>query len=118
MIEALTQGLGGYGRADGETGWGASVFIQVYDPQAFSGLDAFARQTGWIADACRQNPPRPGVDAVRLPGQRAQQRKRQALADGVPLHPGIMDALAPWAEKLGVAPPEGGLAAASTFRSL
>ncbi len=102
MIEALTQGLGGYGRADGETGWGASVFIQVFDPDAFGGREAFARQTGWIAEACRDIEPRPGVDAVRLPGERALLRKRKALVEGLALHPGIMESLVPWAEKFGV----------------
>ncbi len=105
MIEALTQGLGGYGRADGEAGWGASVFLQVFDPDAFGGRDAFSRQTSWIAKACRDTPPRPGIDAVRLPGERAQGRKRKALADGLQLHAGIMDGLLPWAERFGVTPP-------------
>lgn len=105
MIEALTQGLGGYGRADGETGWGASVFVQVFDPEAFGGRDSFARQMGWIADTCRDTPPSPGHDAVRLPGERALARKRQALAEGLTLHPGIMKSLLPWAEKFGVTPP-------------
>ncbi|MEZ5935267.1 MAG: Ldh family oxidoreductase [Alphaproteobacteria bacterium] len=105
MIEALTQGLGGYGRADGETGWGASVFIQVFDPDAFGGLAAFARQTGWIAEACRETQPVPGGDPVRLPGERALSRKREALDNGLALYPGILDGLVPHAERLGVTPP-------------
>ncbi len=105
MIEALTQGLGGYGRADGKSDWGASVFVQVFDPEAFGGLSNFARQTGWIANACRTTPPVPGGEPVRLPGERALARKRQALANGLVLHPGIMDGLRPRAERLGVTPP-------------
>ncbi|MGI9500260.1 MAG: Ldh family oxidoreductase [Geminicoccaceae bacterium] len=105
MIEALTQGLGGYGRADGETGWGASVFVQVFDPEAFGGLGGFARQTGWIAESCRTNPPIPGGEPVRLPGERALARRREALANGLAMHPGIMDGLLPRAEELGVTPP-------------
>jgi LDH2 family malate/lactate/ureidoglycolate dehydrogenase len=105
LIEALTQGLGGFGRADAPTGWGASVFVQVIDPAAFGGADEFRRQTGWTASACRANPPVPGVDAVRLPGERGLERKRRSLADGVELYPGIMSALAPYAEKLRVAIP-------------
>ncbi len=105
MIEALTQGLGGYGRADGETGWGASVFLQVFDPDAFGGQDAFSRQTSWIAKACHDTPSRPGGETVRLPGERALERKRKALADGLQLHTGIMESLLPWAERLGVTPP-------------
>jgi LDH2 family malate/lactate/ureidoglycolate dehydrogenase len=105
MIEALTQGLGGFGRADAPTGWGASVFVQAIDPKAFGGADGFRRQTGWTAAACRKSAPLPGVDAVRLPGERGLERKRRALVDGVELYPGIMSALEPWATKLGVTPP-------------
>ena len=104
MVEALTQGLGGFGRADAPTGWGASVFVQVIDPAAFGGGGRFRRQTGWLANACRATPPVPGVDAVRLPGERGLARKRRALAEGVALYPGIMDALAPYAAKFGVTP--------------
>jgi LDH2 family malate/lactate/ureidoglycolate dehydrogenase len=105
MIEALTQGLGGFGRAESPSGWGASVFVQAIDPAAFGGSEAFRRETAWTAAACRACPPAPGVDAVRLPGERGLERKRRALAEGVELYPGIMEALAPWAEKLGVAAP-------------
>jgi LDH2 family malate/lactate/ureidoglycolate dehydrogenase len=42
---------------------------------------------------------------VRLPGERGLALKRQASAEGVRLYPGIITALQPWAEKLGVAPP-------------
>jgi len=105
MIEAMTQGLGGYGRADGETDWGASVFVQVFDPDAFGGFAGFAHQTGWIADACRKTPSVPGGNPVRLPGEAALARKRHALANGLTLHPGIMDILQPHAERLGIMPP-------------
>lgn len=105
LVEALTQGLGGFGRAENPTRWGGSVFVQVLDPAAFGGADDFRRETGWLATACRDTPPVPGVDAVRLPGQRGLEQKRQALAEGVPLYQGVMDALAPFAVKLGVSPP-------------
>jgi LDH2 family malate/lactate/ureidoglycolate dehydrogenase len=105
MVEALTQGLGGFGRAEAPTRWGASVFVQVIDPTAFGGKESFLRETGWLATACRESPPVPGVDAVRLPGQRGLANKRAALADGVPLYPGILASLAPYAEKFGVTPP-------------
>jgi LDH2 family malate/lactate/ureidoglycolate dehydrogenase len=105
MVEALTQGLGGFGRADAPTGWGASVYIQVIDPAAFGSREAFLRQTGWTAAACRDNPPTPRVDAVRLPGQRGLEWKRRALTEGVALYPGIMSALAAAGTKLGIAPP-------------
>jgi LDH2 family malate/lactate/ureidoglycolate dehydrogenase len=105
LIEALTQGLGGFGRADTPTGWGASVFVQVIDPAALGGAEEFRRQTGWTANACRANPPVPGVDVVRLPGERGLERKRRALSEGVELYPGIMAAITPFADKFGVKPP-------------
>jgi len=104
-IEALSQGLSGHGRADPPTDWGASVYVQVMAPDAFGAAADFRRQTGFIADACRRNPPAPGVHAVRLPGEQSLARKRQALRDGVRLYPGIMDGLRRLAGQLGVAPP-------------
>ncbi|MCP5149981.1 MAG: Ldh family oxidoreductase [Chromatiales bacterium] len=105
MIEAMTQGLAGFGRAEPPRGWGASVFVQVMDPALFAGADAFARETGWMARACRASPTVPGVDAVRMPGDRALARRRRALAEGVALYPGIIEALRPFAERAGLAPP-------------
>jgi LDH2 family malate/lactate/ureidoglycolate dehydrogenase len=106
LVEALTQGLGGFGRAEKPTRWGASVFVQVLDPAAFVGAAEFRRETGCLADACRSALPAPGVDAVRLPGQRGLECKRRALAEGVALYPGIMEALAPYHEKFSVTPPK------------
>ena len=106
LIEALTAGLAGFGRADPREGWGATVFVQVLDPQGFGGGDAFARQTQWLADACHEAKPRPGVERVRLPGERGLALWRAQSAMGVRLHPSILPALAPWADKLGVAPPQ------------
>ena len=66
------------------------------------GLQAFAGQTGWIAEACRAARPGPGVTEVRLPGEKALARRRKAIVEGVELFAGTMEALEPWAEKLGV----------------
>lgn len=105
IIEALTQGLGGFGRAEAPTGLGAAVFVQVTDPTAFGGRADFTRETSWFAAACKGVPPAAGVDAVRLPGERGLALKRRALAEGVTLYPGILDALAPFAAKHGVPQP-------------
>lgn len=106
FIEALTQGLGGYGRAEAPGGWGASVFVQVIDPTAFGGVREFRRETTWLARACRESPPAPGFDAVRLPGERGLARERRALSEGVELYPGVLAALETFARKHGVPPPQ------------
>jgi LDH2 family malate/lactate/ureidoglycolate dehydrogenase len=104
LVEALTQGLGGYGRAEKPDRWGASVFVQATDPAAFGGLDAFRRETGWLAAACRAAAPT-GDEPVRLPGERGLARKRRALAEGVELYPTVLPALASRAARLGVPMP-------------
>jgi L-lactate dehydrogenase len=107
IVEALTGGLAGFGRADDKPGWGATVFVQVFDPDAFGGRDALLRQTEHLRAGAHANAPRPGVQRVRLPGERGLARKRQQLEHGVTLHPEILPALAPWAEKLDVPMPAG-----------
>ena len=105
LIEAMTGGLTGHGRADPPAGWGGNVFVQVLDPEAFGGLAAFKRQMDFLVDAARGTPVRPGAESVRLPGERGFQRYREQNANGVALYPKIMPLLEPWAEKLGVAVP-------------
>jgi L-lactate dehydrogenase len=105
LVEALTASLGGFGRADQPDRWGASVFLQIIDPQAFGGLEKFKRETGWLAAACRNAGSLPGGPGVRLPGQRGLELRRGYLARGVELAPTIMPLLQPWAAKLGVSLP-------------
>jgi len=105
LVEALTAGLAGHGRADPPEGWTGTTFVQVLDPEAFGGIAAFRRQMDAVAAAARNAKPRPGVDRVRLPGERGLARYRDALAHGVPLYPTILPALAEWAQKYGVAMP-------------
>jgi LDH2 family malate/lactate/ureidoglycolate dehydrogenase len=106
LIEALTAGLAGHGRADPSEGWGATVFLQIIDPEAFGGLEQFARQMDWLRAACHEAAPRPGVEKVRLPGERGLARFHRQQRDGVELYPGIMEGLRTWIERLGVAPPQ------------
>jgi len=105
LVEALTGGLAGHGRADPPEGWSANVFVQVLDPALFGTREDFIRQTSWLADACRGNPPRPGFERVRLPGESGLRRRREQLAAGIELYPGILAALAPWAKKFSVVAP-------------
>jgi L-lactate dehydrogenase len=105
LIEALTAGLTGHGRADPREGWGATVFVQVLDPAALGGASGFARQMDWLAEACHDARPRPGVGRVRLPGERGLERYRAQQAEGIELYPGIMPSLATWSERFGIEPP-------------
>jgi len=103
LVEALTSGLAGHGRADVPSGWGASVFLQIIDPTHFAGMADFRRETGWLADACRTAPARgPGV---RLPGERALELRQSQMMQGVQLHHDVLDALQPLSNNCGIALP-------------
>ena len=52
---ALTAGLAGFGRADPKVGWGATVFLQVLDPAAFAGTQAFVRQTDKLVETLHRD---------------------------------------------------------------
>ena len=101
-VEALTGGLAGFGRADPKQGWGATVFLQVIDPEAFAGRAAFLRQMDEVARQCHASRPAQSGKPVRLPGEKGFALAEEQRAKGVALHLGILDALKPWAEKLKV----------------
>ena len=105
LVEAITGGLAGHGRADPLEGWGATVFLQVLDPAAFGGLEDFKRQTDWIVAACHANPPRPGLERVRMPGENGLNKRALQQEQGIALHSDILPALEAWSKRLGVTVP-------------
>lgn len=102
LIEMLTSGLAGYGRADEPDKWGASVFMQVIDPEGFGGLEAFKRQAQFLANSCISSKPINPDRPVRLPGSRATQLRRQQKEEGVELSLSIVDSLKNSSKKLDV----------------
>uniref|UniRef100_UPI0010AA1A5B Ldh family oxidoreductase n=1 Tax=Falsirhodobacter xinxiangensis TaxID=2530049 RepID=UPI0010AA1A5B len=105
LVEALTQGLTGTGRRHELSGTVMNTFLQVIDPEAFGGKRHFAEEMDWLVDNCRQSPPRPGVDRVRVPGDQARLRQEAALRDGLPLSDTIMNGLAPHFARHGIPVP-------------
>lgn len=106
MVEAMTGGLAGHGRADPAEGWGATVFLQIIDPQAFAGLNAFERQLDHLIERCQNSKPAKQDTKVRLPGERGLQNQYTSKLQGLQLYPSIMPSLASWAEKLRVEVPQ------------
>jgi LDH2 family malate/lactate/ureidoglycolate dehydrogenase len=105
LVEAMSMGLCGHGRADPIEGWTCEIFVQVLNPALFGGTETFLRQTTWVADACRATPPRPGVERVRLPGEAGLRRRENQLNHGIELYPSVMPGLATWGAKLGITAP-------------
>lgn len=106
IVEALTSGLAGHGRSEKPPSWTASVFLQLIDPDAFGGRDAFAREIQYVVDLCHDAPVASGNPPVRLPGEGALARRRLQIREGIDLYENIMPALVPWAERFGVALPQ------------
>ena len=102
MVEAFTAGLAGHGRSDPGRRFGGTLFVQVLDPRAFSGAQAFTGQMDWIVERCHENPPLDANRPVRLPGERGLALRREQLAEGVRLNPRIVQALSKWAAQLDV----------------
>ncbi len=105
LVEALTGGLAGHGRADPKEGWGATVFLQIIDPRAFAGLDAFTRQTSKVVAACHASRPASPGNAVRIPGEKGIGLASHQMHAGVELYPSILPSLAGWATRLGAREP-------------
>ena len=106
IVEALTSGLAGRGRSETPAPWTASIFLQIIDPDAFGGRDAFVREMQHLAHLCHDTPVAPGDPRVRLPGEGALVRRRHNIREGIVLHETILPALTPWAERFGVAVPQ------------
>jgi LDH2 family malate/lactate/ureidoglycolate dehydrogenase len=106
LVEALTSGLAGHGRADDPGRWGGSVFIQLIDPDAFGGRETFRRQMSHVAAVCRDTPVAPAAPPVRLPGERALARRECQLSEGVALFRKALPSLKPWADRFSVPLPE------------
>lgn len=102
LVEALTAGLGGFGRANETKHWGAATFMLLIDPEMFGGAAEFRRETQWLANSCRNADRRLRTEAIRMPGDRAHATRIEALEVGVALHPETMLGIEPWARKLGV----------------
>jgi LDH2 family malate/lactate/ureidoglycolate dehydrogenase len=107
IVEVLTAALGGTGRANpAASAGGTPVFLQVINPDFFSGTETLKEEASWLADACRKSRARPGEPAVRMPGDSANAMRRKQVREGVTLHPGIMGELKKLAEKLHVSQPQ------------
>lgn len=99
MVEAFALALSGHGRLAPKERGAQGVFLQLIDPAAFSGKDAFLDETSGLARRCRQSRPAEGSPGVRMPGERAMSEKRRQLSGGLEVGEALLDRLAALAEK-------------------
>ena len=105
MIEALSQSLSGHGLREAPRRWGGNVFVQVIDPELFTGRDAFTEQMEHLSHICRANQPIHAGQPVRMPGDQAARGLAVARERGIAYEKPAWQALAEWANRLGVVIP-------------
>ncbi len=106
LVEAQTQGLSGRGRRNELSGVPMNSYIQITDPSAFGGADAYLDEMSWLKSACENNPPRPSVAAVRVPGSAAMTCLRESDTRGVALSAATVSDLKKWARAGGLSLPD------------
>lgn len=102
MTDILGQGLAGFGRADRPGPMSLAVLVQLIDPAAFGGREAFLRQSTFTTDLCRSSPPAKAGGRIRLPGDSAAASRRAAQSAGVSVDGSVLDRLGARAAALGV----------------
>lgn len=106
MVEMLTQALAGHGRVEAPTRWGANVFLQVMDPEAFGGREAFVAQVEHLNEACRNSRPIDAARPVRIPGDRAATAAARSKSGGVALPDEVLTRIRTCAAEAGLAFPD------------
>lgn len=90
---------------DGGESVGMGHFFIAVDPNAFGPADAFGRRASTYLDSIKASKKAPGVDEIRLPGERAKAEREGRRRDGVPVLKAGWERIAKYAERLGVAMP-------------
>jgi hydroxycarboxylate dehydrogenase B len=109
MFDILVAGLSGGMCPPAPAGtreWNNVLFV-AWDPARCAGTDHFVAEAGKLLEAVRTTPRKPGVDRIRLPGDRSAETRAQRLQTGISLEGDAWDTLAHIAEKLSVTTPDG-----------
>ena len=101
-IEALSQGLSGSGRSRKLKTMNLSIYIQVIDPNAFAGLDAFKNEMSFLYNECINNPPIDKNNKVRMPGQNALLSRKKSIENGIYLSKETLKSLEEIAKKFDI----------------
>jgi L-2-hydroxycarboxylate dehydrogenase (NAD+) len=87
---------------DSKTPSNTGQAIMAVDISAFADVQAFKQDVDEVWEVMKSSPTLPGVDEVRLPGERSEALYRERLAHGVPLGAPLRKALDDLAGRLGI----------------
>lgn len=88
--------------ADFATPTNTGQFIVAVDIAAFAEIEPFKRNVDNIVRAMKASPTLPGYDEVLLPGEQSHRKRQDRVANGIPMHEGLFDALAKLADEIGI----------------
>jgi L-2-hydroxycarboxylate dehydrogenase (NAD+) len=78
--------------------------IAIIDPAAFGDVTAFKSRVDTIARELRSAQRMPTVERIWLPGEQSEQKRRQYMAQGIPLAPALLTQLEQLAIQLKIEP--------------
>lgn len=90
--------------ADATATTNTGQFIIAVDIAAFGDVAAFKAKIDKVWEEMKSSPTLPGVDEIRLPGERTERERVERAKNGIPIHPELDKALAKVASELGVEP--------------
>jgi LDH2 family malate/lactate/ureidoglycolate dehydrogenase len=104
LVDVLAGALGGAGVSTGEDpGLEANaLFALAIDPEHFVSRKNFTELVNKMVAGLASVQPLPGVEVVRIPGERAAQERERRLTQGIPLTSATRDALASTLLSLGL----------------
>lgn len=90
--------------ADSKTTTNTGHFIIALDIKAFADPEGFRSEVDNVWDQMKSSPKLPGVDEIRLPGERLARVMRERQANGIPMSAPLKAQLDNLAATLGIAP--------------
>ena len=96
--------IDGWHAEEGGQGRRGHLFMAI-DPAAFGDVDTFRQSASAYLDEVRASRTAPGVESVRIPGERTFARRAQSLAEGVEILEASWKIAAGYAAELGVEMP-------------
>ena len=87
---------------DSKTASNTGQTMMAVDIAAFADVQAFRQDVDEVWEVMKSSPTLPGVDEIRLPGERSEMLYRERMAQGVPLSAPLRKALDELADRLGI----------------
>ena len=87
---------------DSNTASNTGQAIVALDIATFADVQTFKQKVDELWEVMKSSPTLPGVDEVRLPGERSEQLYRERMAHGVPLGPELRRVSDELADRLGI----------------